>query len=563
MPSTYSNLKIQLMATGENNTTWGDTTNTNLGTALEEAIVGSADVTFASGNVTLTLTDTNTTQTARNMRLRCTGTTGGSTRNLVVPSIEKPYIVQNDCADSILVKTAAGTGVTVPAGKTMWVFSDGTNVVDVVTHLSSLSLGGTLTGTSANFSGIVNAGSEIRTGTGVSTAGVGLEVGSLRSGSGDSYIDLHATTGVDFSARIIRYGGANGGMDILTTGAGGMTLSTGGAGDVVIQTSSTERMRVTNLGNVGIGTSSPADRLNVSDGTANIQLKPVGGSNIGYVGLRSNHALGFTTNDTEQMRITSAGNVGIGTTSPATKLAVTGAVSVTENFFTGGNSGVWFNGANNFSLGVYSTNSSADVAIATSNTERMRVTSAGLVGIGTTSPGVSLQVNGGIRARGGAPGALGVNNNGYAFSGSGDTDGGMFSSADGQIEFYTNSVEQLRITGTGGITSASVADAVGYKGLPQNSQAGAYTLTLADMGKHVSNTTGGFVVPANGSVAFPVGATIVLFNNSGSTQTVSITTDTLRQAGTTNTGTRTLAVYGVATCIKVASTTWVISGNVA
>ena len=140
MASTYSNLKIQLMATGENATTWGVVTNLNLGTAIEEAIVGSADVTFASGDVTLTLTDTNTTQTARNVRLRCTGTTGGSTRNLVVPSIEKPYIVKNDCADSILVKTAAGTGITVPAGKTMWVYSDGVNVVDVVTHLSGLTL---------------------------------------------------------------------------------------------------------------------------------------------------------------------------------------------------------------------------------------------------------------------------------------------------------------------------------------------------------------------------------------------------------------------------------------
>ena len=140
MASTYSNLKIQLMATGENSTTWGTITNLNLGTALEEAIIGSADVTFASVNVTLTLTDTNTSQVARNIRLRCTGTTGGATRNLVVPSIEKPYIVRNDCADSILVKTATGTGITVPAGATMWVYTDGTNVVDAVTHLSSLTL---------------------------------------------------------------------------------------------------------------------------------------------------------------------------------------------------------------------------------------------------------------------------------------------------------------------------------------------------------------------------------------------------------------------------------------
>lgn len=140
MPSTYSNLKIQLMATGENNTTWGNVTNDNLGVAIEEAIVGSADVTFSSGDVTLTLTNTNATQTARNLRLRCTGTTGGA-RNLIVPAIEKPYIVQNDCADAITVKNSTGTGIAVPAGRTMWVYNDGTNVVDAVTRLSSLTLG--------------------------------------------------------------------------------------------------------------------------------------------------------------------------------------------------------------------------------------------------------------------------------------------------------------------------------------------------------------------------------------------------------------------------------------
>jgi hypothetical protein len=118
--------------------------------------------------------------------------------------------------------------------------------------------------------------------------------------------------------------------------------------------------------------------------------------------------------------------------------------------------------------------------------------------------------------------------------------------------------QDVTITATGTIA----ADSLGFRGLPQNAQTGAYTLALADAGKHVSNTTGGFVVPANGSVAFPVGTAIVLFNNSGSSQTISITTDTLRLAGSTNTGSRTLAAYGLATCVKVASTTWVVSGNV-
>ena len=139
MASTYSNLKIQLMGTGENSGTWGTITNTNLGTALEEAITGSADVTFSSGTVTLALTDTNSSQTARNLRLNLTGTSGG-VQNLIVPAIEKAYLVNNGCADAITVKNATGTGIAVPAGKTMWVFNTGSNVVDAVTHLSSLTL---------------------------------------------------------------------------------------------------------------------------------------------------------------------------------------------------------------------------------------------------------------------------------------------------------------------------------------------------------------------------------------------------------------------------------------
>jgi hypothetical protein len=107
--------------------------------ALEEAIVGSADVTFASGNVTLTLTDTNASQTARNLRLNLVGTTGGA-RNLIVPAIEKVYIVNNGCADTITVKNNSGTGIAVPAGKTMYVYNNGTNVLDAITHLTSLTL---------------------------------------------------------------------------------------------------------------------------------------------------------------------------------------------------------------------------------------------------------------------------------------------------------------------------------------------------------------------------------------------------------------------------------------
>lgn len=161
MASTYSSLKIQLMATGENTTTWGTVTNVNLGTALEEAITGSADVAFSSANVTLTLTDTNATQTARNLRLNLTGTTGGA-RNLVVPAIEKIYLVNNGCADAVTIKNASGSGIAVAAGKTMWVFNDGTNIVEAVNYLSTLTLGTPLAATQGG-TGITSFGAGVAT----------------------------------------------------------------------------------------------------------------------------------------------------------------------------------------------------------------------------------------------------------------------------------------------------------------------------------------------------------------------------------------------------------------
>ena len=139
MASTYSNLKIELIGTGEQSGTWGTTTNNNLGNdALGEAITGSADVTFASANVTVTLTDTNASQAARNLRLNLIGTTGGA-RDLILGSgcqIEKLYLINNTCADAITVKNTSGTGIAVAAGKSMFVYNNGTNVVEAVTQFN-------------------------------------------------------------------------------------------------------------------------------------------------------------------------------------------------------------------------------------------------------------------------------------------------------------------------------------------------------------------------------------------------------------------------------------------
>jgi hypothetical protein len=205
MASTYSNLKIELITTGEQAGTWGTTTNTNLGTALEEAITGTVDVSFSSADVTLTLTDTNATQTARNLRLNLTGTSGGA-RNLIVPAIEKQYIVNNGLADAVTVKNSTGTGIAVPAGKTMLVFNNATNVVDVTTYLSSLTLGTALP--------VASGGSGAATLTGV------------LKGNGTSAFTA-ATAGTDFVAP----GGALGTPSSGTlSSCSGLPISTGVSG---------------------------------------------------------------------------------------------------------------------------------------------------------------------------------------------------------------------------------------------------------------------------------------------------------------------------------------------
>jgi hypothetical protein len=106
---------------------------------------------------------------------------------------------------------------------------------------------------------------------------------------------------------------------------------------------------------------------------------------------------------------------------------------------------------------------------------------------------------------------------------------------------------------------------VGYKNLPQNAQTGNYTLVLTDSGKHIFHASGDgagdtYTIPANASVAFPLGTVVTFANRDSNSVSIAITTDTMYLGGTTTTGTRTLAQNGVATAIKVSSTVWIISG---
>ena len=110
--------------------------------------------------------------------------------------------------------------------------------------------------------------------------------------------------------------------------------------------------------------------------------------------------------------------------------------------------------------------------------------------------------------------------------------------------------------------TTSVNYAVGYREAPQNSQTANYQLVLADRGKSIlmNGSSLTLTIPANSAVAFPVGTVVIIVNLNATALSIAITTDTLTLANSTTTGTRTLAQNGLATCVKIGSTSWLISG---
>lgn len=130
MASTYStSLRLELIGTGEQQGTWGSTTNTNLGTLLEEAIGGYTSVTVADAGDTTLTTNNGSADQARNMVLNFSGTLSAA-RNVICPAVEKVYIVANNTTGghAVTLKTSGGSGISVAAGSTAILFCDGTNV---------------------------------------------------------------------------------------------------------------------------------------------------------------------------------------------------------------------------------------------------------------------------------------------------------------------------------------------------------------------------------------------------------------------------------------------------
>ena len=140
----YSNLKFELIPTGEQSGQWGNTTNTNIGTAIEQAIVGMATLTsadFSSNVATLTLIDVNTAQNARALCLNIAAGAVAAAGTINVPAIQKPYLIINGSSFAVTVKVSGQTGVSVPAGRRTVVYNNATDVGNQIDYLANLTLG--------------------------------------------------------------------------------------------------------------------------------------------------------------------------------------------------------------------------------------------------------------------------------------------------------------------------------------------------------------------------------------------------------------------------------------
>jgi|SRR6478736_6329353 len=456
MPSSYTPLlRLTLPADGELVGTWGQTVNNGITSLEEAAIAGTANVALVDADYVMSVAN-GAADVARNAVVRFTGALTAQ-RNITVPSSSKTYIIRNNTTGGfgLQVKTAAGTGVVVPAGSSMLLYCDGANVMQAVDSS-----------------------------------------GTQKFADGTA-----ALPGIAFAAQP--------NLGLFRPGADVLGFSTAG----------TERMRIDAGGDVGISAIPSSLGGNITTlsirGKANargggIRLPTLDGSQEGTIyqadglltlGTISAHPIQLISGNVERMRVDTAGNVGIGTTVPSA-IAASRLLQIVPPDYTTQDAeaqifaaGAWFraNSSSNSGggyggfqfyqnsvkrFGIVALGAGVDTmlfTIGSAGTERMRIDAAGKVGIGTTTPDCLLQVMAAgvaipaatrvLRAHIGGASTWGANGReeiGIGYSGIGSE----FMGADnwdtvftaGTSTQFTNGIQpiQLRLTSVGNLVQGGV-----------------------------------------------------------------------------------------------------------
>jgi hypothetical protein len=384
MASTYStNLAIELIGTGDQAGSWGNTTNTNLGTLIEQAISGYVTQAVSTGTDTTITIPNGATGVARNMYIELTGT-GGTNTNLIVPANKKLYFIFNNTSSGqVTVKVSGQTGVSVPNKAKMILVSNGTDIVDATNYIGNISAASAnitvLTSASATITNLIATSASITTLTNNPTFGAGTANGVL-------YLN---GSKVATSGSALVFDGTN------FSSTGTATVNSGNSSSVGLvvkgETGNGIRQRfigqaasgqynwqigasITAAGEFAFMPSTAADGTTFTSSVYNIT--PTG---VSY----------WSVGGSEQMRLTSTG-LGIGTASPTDRLNV-GAFSgnnvITIGAATTGTSSVYFGdgtGADRYRGYIDYEHTNDRFVFGTSGTGKAYLDSSGNLGLGVT-----------------------------------------------------------------------------------------------------------------------------------------------------------------------------------